>query len=349
MVLRTALIAAVFWAQSLSVSAFLPRQTLARCPTQVFGINEWRDTFFNFPGNGDDRRLGKEEGGAPKEICILPFPYDEVLLQGETKQLRLYEDRFIKLFDHCMEKHSGVVAMGLLAESGIIQTVPICEIEAYNRMEGFGIFVTIRVVGRGRLLDITQQEPYLTATAVEITDTIPANLELPNLVASNIENFMLLLSSMEHRLSQAMEESEDEEDDDDKEMKKRIQIAKLDDRFYDDLGDDEEDVLELDRRGRFRQAYSVALETDTQGYCLPKSSDIERTPQELTALSWAAFCTNLLPEEDAAFRIQALDSDDLFERLKLGSHMLREKKNLLREQMKKAGLKFKGGEFDEDF
>jgi hypothetical protein len=93
----------------------------------------------------------------------------------------------------------------------------------------------------------------------------------------------------------------------------------------------------------------VALETDTQGYCLPKSSSIERSAQELTALSWAAFCTNLFPEEDAAFRIQALDCDDLFDRLKLGSHMLREKKNQLREQMKKAGLKFQGEEFDEDF
>lgn len=127
-------------------------------------------------------------------------------------------------------------------------------------------------------------------------------------------------------------------------------VLSKDDRFYDDLGDDEdEEVEELDRKGRFRQAYNVALATDTQGYCLPKSPDLERSPQELTALSWAAFCTNLLPDEDAPFRIQALDCTDLFDRLKLGSHMLREKKNKLREQMKKAGLKFKGEDFDENF
>jgi len=210
-----------------SSSAFVaPEIRPPRRNPRVFGISEWRDTFFNFPGTGQDRRLGRETGGAPKEVCILPFPYDEVLLQGETKQLRLYEDRFIQLFDYCTEKHSGVVAMGLLAESGIIQTVPICEIEAYNRMEGFGIFVTIRVVGRAQLDEITQQEPYLTGVCRELSDKIPPNLELPNLVASNIENFMLLLSSMEHRLLQAMEESEDE-DEDQAEMRKRIQIAKL--------------------------------------------------------------------------------------------------------------------------
>lgn len=70
---------------------------------------------------GEDRRLGTEQEGLPRTVNILPFPFDQVLLQGETKQLRLYEDRFLKLFDDTMEKHCGVVAMGLLAENGIIQ------------------------------------------------------------------------------------------------------------------------------------------------------------------------------------------------------------------------------------
>ena len=208
----------------------------------LFGISEWRDIWFDYPGTGDDRRLGTESGPPPKEICILPFPYQEVLLQGETKQLRLYEDRFIELFDYCMEHHEGVVAMGLLAESGIIQTVPICEIEAYNRMEGFGIFVTIRVVGRAQLQQIVQQTPYLKAVCQELTDTLPPNLELPCLVASNIENTILTLSSMEYSLEQANQQKNKEEEDsdedassddddsssdDDTEMRRRIQIAKL--------------------------------------------------------------------------------------------------------------------------
>lgn len=36
------------------------------------------------------------------------------------------------------------------------QTVPICEVEAYNRMDGFGIFVTIRAVGRARIVEVIQ-------------------------------------------------------------------------------------------------------------------------------------------------------------------------------------------------
>jgi hypothetical protein len=93
------------------------------------------------------------------------------------------------------------------------------------------------------------------------------------------------------------------------------------------------------------------MATDTQGYCVSSSTtskdgktSSDRSPQELTALSWASFCTELLPDEDTTFKIQALDCDDLFERLKLASHMLRAKKADLKEKMKKAGLTFRDDE-----
>jgi hypothetical protein len=195
---------------------------------RFYGISEWRDKTFDFPGTGNDRRLGTEATGPPKEICILPFPYGDVLLQGETKQLRLYEDRFVKLFDYCIGNHEGVVAMGLLADTGIIQTVPLCEIEAFNRMEGFGIFVTIRVVGRAQLDEIVHQTPYLKAVCRELSDNIPPNLELPNLLASNIENYLLLLSSMEAQLARTpTNETKHENSEEAAEMKRRIQLAKL--------------------------------------------------------------------------------------------------------------------------
>ena len=201
-----------------------------------FGISSWRDLVCtNYPGTTDNRRLGREvEVALPREVCILPFPYTDVLLQGETKQLRLYEERFLKLFDDCQTNHASVLAMGLLANSGIVQTVPLCEMEAYQRMDGFGIFVTIRAVSRAKIVQITQQEPYLKGVCVELSDSLPPNLELPNLVASNIENLVLLLSSMEHRWSQATSNTEtkdtlveEEEDEEDAEMNRRIALAKL--------------------------------------------------------------------------------------------------------------------------
>mmetsp|Transcript_4906 Transcript_4906/g.12956 ORF Transcript_4906/g.12956 Transcript_4906/m.12956 type:complete len:159 (-) Transcript_4906:372-848(-) len=126
----------------------------------------------------------------------------------------------------------------------------------------------------------------------------------------------------------------------------------------DDEDDDDEDDDDMDRRGRFREAYNIALATDTQGYQLSKiatalcSNDSslrrERTPQQLAAISWAAFCTEPFPEQDATVRIRALDCDNLFDRLKMAMHMLGEKKTALKNAMKEAGLKISNEDTEDD-
>ena len=69
-----------------------------------------------------------------------------------------------------------------------------------------------------------------------------------------------------------------------------------------------------------------------------------KTAQELTAVSWAAFCTDHLPEMNPTRRIQALDSDDLFERLKLAAHVLRQQETQLKADLVKAGIDVEGAE-----
>eukprot|EP00977_Amphora_coffeiformis_P029666 scaffold42170_cov168-Amphora_coffeaeformis.AAC.1 len=123
-------------------------------------------------------------------------------------------------------------------------------------------------------------------------------------------------------------------------------MAEDDEDDESDEDDDEPEVL-LSRLSRFHKAYETALATDSQGYRVADDTG-DRSAQELTAISWAAFCTDLLPSEDSTYRIQALDSDQLFERLKLASQMLREKKAQLRVKMHKAGIKFRGEDLDED-
>lgn len=117
----------------------------------------------------------------------------------------------------------------------------------------------------------------------------------------------------------------------------------------DDEEDSDEDDLEedaLDRRKRYVRAYESALQFDTQGYQIAGDSgasdddkEDQLSPQELTAISWAALCSEQTNDEDAIYRIQALIANDLTERLKLGVAVLSEKKNQIRKRMEKAGLK----------
>ena len=133
-----------------------------------------------------------------------------------------------------------------------------------------------------------------------------------------------------------------------------------DDEDEDDDDDDEDEST--DRTLRFHKAYEIAKSTDTQGYMTKsttstntqnQTTQYERPVQDLTALSWAAFCTDEKTEDDGAvplnaatYRIQALDCADLFDRLKLASYMLREKKEELQRQLGTAGVEFKQSDDD---
>jgi hypothetical protein len=175
---------------------------------RLSNMAEWRD--LEFPADisnhiaADPKRPSSVDVATlmPKSVCVLPFSVQELLLQGQTTQLHLYEERFTKLFDDCIQNHAGIMGMGLvLAEQlggGIIQTMPLCEVETFTKLQGLGIMVTIRAVGRAKLLGLIQEEPYMRAVCTEMTDTLPDNnsMELSNLVATNIESLMLWLTSM---------------------------------------------------------------------------------------------------------------------------------------------------------
>jgi len=326
-------------------------------------INEWRDASFdsiqstateNFSYiSGDDgSKIGILDATAlgKRPICVLPFPYDDLIVQGQTKQLRLYEDRFIELFEKCQNEHYGMLCMGLLTDSsGIVQTSALCEVEDFNRSDEFGIFVTIRVVGRVKLLELTQMEPFITGVCSEVIDEIPPSLDLPNMVADGIDSLLNEISVMELRLLQAKEYKEQQkakEDaldaipDDDIKARERIVKAALDGNLQvsEDgspySGFNDEDVSF--QKSIFEEAYSDAFETDAQGFIVSDSSSTSgRSAKELTAISWAAFCVDDLKITD---RIQALDCDNLFDRLKLAAHTLRGKKNMLAAKLALAGL-----------
>ena len=57
--------------------------------------------------------------------------------------------------------------------------------------------------------------------------------------------------------------------------------------------------------------------------------------QHLTALSWAAFC---IAPMDVTYKLQALDCDDLFDRLKLSAYVLRELRSEMEAKVALIGI-----------
>eukprot|EP00571_Detonula_confervacea_P017726 CAMPEP_0172311418 /NCGR_PEP_ID=MMETSP1058-20130122/14662_1 /TAXON_ID=83371 /ORGANISM="Detonula confervacea, Strain CCMP 353" /LENGTH=432 /DNA_ID=CAMNT_0013024585 /DNA_START=57 /DNA_END=1355 /DNA_ORIENTATION=+ len=426
------------WTAALSIypcEAFLPASPLtctakqSTSSSRLHGINEWRDQALESKYTLDSYRpFDTSPPSIPAIIPILPFPFSDILLQGQRTQLNLYEQRFHELFQDAVENHCGICGMGLLAGNGMITTLPLCEVESFTRFgaedswvdkgDGLGngsIFVTIRAVGRAKIAedDLLQEDPYMKARVVEVLDDDASvlglkeksdsklsgessPLDVASSVAGNIENLMVSLASMEHKFEEMEDKKKketarstaDKKEGGDEVMNRRLVNAQLESLFMtdssegvdmkdkaqndettdDDDEDEDEDVDEwaenepdenLDRVAQFHQAFESAKETDTFGYVLQPTDAIDdpspteskktiRTPKELTAISWAAFCTGEKNDiKRDVVKIQALDITNVLQRLQLASAMLREEKKVWKAKLALAGMKDNGNNEEE--
>ena len=229
-----------------------------------------------------------------------------------------------------MKDHGGIIGMALLVnDSSILKPITICEIESYNQMAEFGIFLTVRVISRATIVRFMDYTPYITAICVERMDDSSSldlgnkkQMDLLNYLASNIENTVLTLSSLQHQLDVGEQKEEADKD--------VLYEINMDD------DDDDDDDDDLDPISKFRNSYLSAKESDYNGYTTTSSSDENhRSIQDLTAISWAAFCVFDSSEREnlITYRIQVLDSTRLLDRLYMGIYILREKRKELEEKL----------------
>ncbi|XP_075108659.1 uncharacterized protein LOC107777506 isoform X2 [Nicotiana tabacum] len=108
------------------------------------------------------------------QLPLLPFPIDQVLVPSETKTLHLYEARYLAL------------------------------LEEVEKLE-IGALVSIRGVGRAKILKFEQAEPYLTGAVIPLLDNTPHNdTELSSKVLE-IKEALRNLNSLEIKLKAPQE------------------------------------------------------------------------------------------------------------------------------------------------
>ena len=289
-------------------------------------------------------------------------------LTSESQSKLPRKNRFHHLFEKSTREHGGVVAMGLLAPpAGILQTLPLCEIESYQTMQGetgfgtdFSILVTIRAVGRGSLVSIQEDDEetqFLTGWCTELCDDASSEygkteggrdiLQLGNDLADKMEGVFNAIIILENELEQIEDDFDEMSLEPSEATLKRMQLElelELDDN--DNVDDDEEDDEDEDDdedlvdsfRSRFQKAYEIAKASDMQGYRVTSTSSETgkkmRSVQELTALSWAYFSLDLWNPDILTFRLRAVESSELCERLKLALVMMMEYRSKLRETLK---------------
>ncbi|KAH8949104.1 hypothetical protein BDL97_10G013400 [Sphagnum fallax] len=119
------------------------------------------------------------------ELPCLPFSPAEVFVPSSTKTLHLYEARFLALLDEVIAAGNNLLAHIVVQpvqgdNPGVASFVAnygcLAHIESVRRLD-IGALVTIRGIGRLKMVSLTQVEPFIKSTVVPVTDDYPEDRE----------------------------------------------------------------------------------------------------------------------------------------------------------------------------
>ena len=110
--------------------------------------------------------------GGGDTLGFLPFPLEEALLPGETKQVHLYEARFIQLFSECAAKHNNCLGtMYFTPNNGVSAITSLLEVEEFEKEE-YGVWARLKCVGRLKIQELRQTEfEYIEGIVELFTDS----------------------------------------------------------------------------------------------------------------------------------------------------------------------------------
>ena len=310
------------------VASFSPRQNLVSRRTlpstmlrassfRLFGISEWRDQ-----STGDLHHSSRIHDGISRRIRKVPLHLlssKQVALPGEIVYLQFTRDDEVLLFQQAVDNHQGIFGLGFISEDDDIlyEKISLAEIQDYNMMGGaFGIFLSVQVVG---LAEIVETECSDEKSLGSVSESRMKGQE-------DKETFVVLCNEiMNRREHMGLVEASDLG----RSVEKLIaEVCIAENQLRMPVDSDQ------NRWDRYREAYYLAFEADTQGYtysagdtsseCCASSLDDETiyTWKGLNAISWAAFSTSESLQQDATYRLAALDNDCITNRLLLATYWL---------------------------
>ncbi|CAJ1363855.1 unnamed protein product, partial [Effrenium voratum] len=107
-------------------------------------------------GVGDLRKF--QENEQDLHVPLILFPKEDLLLPGRTKQMHLFEPRWVDMVEAARKMTCGMFGMLYMDRDGeAIGVVSLVEILAVNNLGPQGRFVRVRAVGRARVLSVTPE------------------------------------------------------------------------------------------------------------------------------------------------------------------------------------------------
>ncbi|KAJ9166910.1 hypothetical protein P3X46_021599 [Hevea brasiliensis] len=168
----------------------------------------------NFGGNhrlrlSSIRRLHLSPNATSLELPLLPFNMGEVLVPSESKVLHLYEARYLALLEESLLRKKKVFVHFvldpiLISSSGTEASFAarygcLVFIENVERLD-VGALVSIRGIGRVKLVKFLQSNPYLIGEVIPLQDRVPDDPSKIDSKLIAVKEALYSLNSLEIKL-----------------------------------------------------------------------------------------------------------------------------------------------------
>ncbi|XP_026454870.1 uncharacterized protein LOC113356077 [Papaver somniferum] len=152
----------------------------------------------------------------PSEFPLLPFGADEVLVPTESKTLHLYEARFLALLEESLISKNKLFVHFVLDPIISSATVSgtsfaarygcLVLIENVERLE-IGALVSIRGIGRVKIVNFNQADPYLKGVVIPLQDNVPDSMNKISSDITKLKESLYQLNSLQIKLKASKDES----------------------------------------------------------------------------------------------------------------------------------------------
>ncbi|KAF3445406.1 hypothetical protein FNV43_RR10582 [Rhamnella rubrinervis] len=162
-----------------------------------------------FPNTSSMRRRHLAPLASYLELPLLPFVTNEVLVPSESKTLHLYEARYLALLEESLMRKKKLFVHFVLAPILVDDSSSepsfaarygclVC-IENVERLE-VGALVSIRGVGRVKIVSFLQADPYLQGVVVPEHDKVPDSPSRLSSKVMEVKEALCSLNSVEIKL-----------------------------------------------------------------------------------------------------------------------------------------------------
>ncbi|KAE8649021.1 hypothetical protein Csa_007982 [Cucumis sativus] len=203
------------------VSSFLPRsRSISRVPLIITERHFSKNRIFHSqaqpPLLSAERRWNLSVYATTSlDLPLLPFGVNDVLVPSESKTLHLYEARYLALLDESLFRKNKVFVHFVLDPVAVSDSsreisfaarhACLVFIENVERLQ-VGALVTIRGIGRVKIIELLQVDPYLRGTILSVRDNIVQDECLLSSKVMDVKNVLHNLNSLEIKLKAPKDE-----------------------------------------------------------------------------------------------------------------------------------------------